>query len=116
MPHPLNGWPLTLMETGLGSWADEMEDMPIPCEYIRSKRVPTRARGPWQVARISINLTLQVNERSTNIIYITASGSRTTYGSEKRNFSSTGGIGNEFTGQSEDLNCMLGQMKSTNRL
>jgi hypothetical protein len=62
VPHPLNGWRLTLMETGLGSWADEMEDMPIPCEYIRRKGFQLVLRGPWQVARISIDLTLQVNE------------------------------------------------------
>jgi hypothetical protein len=50
------------METGLGSWADEMEDMPIPCEYIRSKGFQLVLRGPWQVARIVIDLALRVNE------------------------------------------------------
>lgn len=35
-----------------------------------------------------------------NIIYFIASGSRTTYGSERRNFGSAGGMGNDFTGKS----------------
>lgn len=50
------------METGLGSWADEMEDMPLPCEYIRNKGFQLVLRGLWQVARIVIGLALRVNE------------------------------------------------------
>ena len=32
VPYPTKGWRLVLTKTGLGSWADEMEDMPLPCE------------------------------------------------------------------------------------
>jgi hypothetical protein len=46
------GWRFVLMETGLGSWADEMEDMPIPCEWVRSKKPELVRHATRQAARI----------------------------------------------------------------
>jgi hypothetical protein len=50
-------------------------------------------------------------ELTANVFNVAASGSRTTYGSERRNFSSAGGMGNDYTGASRDLIYMHAQLK-----
>ena len=89
-------WDVSVVLTAiaLGSWADEMEDMPLACESPSLRRVlttnanaaPLRSRR-WVLARCpSTSIPLSVD------VSLTIIDSRTGYGAQ-RSFGSAGGFG-----------------------